>query len=161
MLKKYGISRKKYAHKLKYKNASALTKFVNDNKKKIKKSVRGFSNVANCLEVLILASESYNSIKNYSKKELLKVVATLAFKYMVAIIGEIISQVVSFILSRLIPVLVWARFIIETMLDALINWILDWPWVTTLENKFVGFVNKASIGSYFVALLQASKAVFA
>ena len=163
LLSMYGISKKKYAHKLKYNNASALTKFVNDNKKKLKKFTRGFSNIANCLEILAIGSECYDRIKKHSGKDLLKTVASLAFYGTVSIIGELASKLVSWIMSRLIAALCWARFIIELILDQLIDWVLGRPWVSKLESKFVQSVNgnKMNIGQYIVALFKAAKAAFA
>ncbi len=159
----YGISQRKYAHKLKYKNASSLTQFVNNNKKKLKKFTRGFSGVASCLEIIMIATECYNRIKTHSGTSVLKTVASLAFYGVVSVLGELVSKLVSWIISKLIAALFWARFIIELILDTLIDWVLGRPWVEKLENKFVASVNsyKMNIGNYIIALFKAAKAAFA
>ena len=58
--------------------------------------------------------------------------------------------------------LFWARFIIELILEQLIDWVLSRPWVSKLENKFVQLFNcnNANIGQYIVVLFKAAKAVF-
>ncbi len=162
LLKTYGISKKKYLHKLKYNNANALTKFVNNNKKKIKKIGRGFSAIANCLEIIIICSECFGRIKS-AGKNILKAVASLVFYGTVSVLGKIASKIASWILSKLIAALFWARFLIELIIECIIDWILDGEWIKRMETKFVEIIdkNKMTIGSYFVKLFQSAKAICA
>jgi len=145
LLESFGLSKRKYAHKLKYNNASSLTKFVNNNKKSIKKIGRGFSAVAKCLETIIICSECLSRIKKNVGTSTVKAVASLAFYGTVTVLGKVTSKLVSWILSKVIAALFWAKFIIERIVDTLIDWLLDSKWISRLEAKFVQRIDKNSL----------------
>ena len=158
LLGAFGMSKKKYAHKLKYKNATKLMTFVNENKKKLKKATGAFGRVGNVLEVFCIVAECYTTIKNNISRSSFIQIAEMLFYAIKIILSKALSSVVSWIITKLAWMIWWARYLVEMALEYLFDTLLN--SLIGLLNKFVNYLdrNRVNIGAAFTAIFKAIRA---
>ncbi len=157
----FGLSKAKYKHKLKYNNATSLTKFVN-NKVKIRKVGRGFSAIRNCLEIILIISECYSKIKHNVSYNSFKTIVSLLFVGIKNILANVLTKVISWLISLIVYLRAF-KPLIELVLGIIIDWIFEGKWINKIEAKFfqIADKNKMTIGNYIVNLIKATKLVYA
>ncbi len=166
LLEKYGLSKRKYAHKLKYNNATELMKFVNNNKKTIKKIAGGASKIAKILEILIVCCECFNSVRKNANQGLIKSVARLIFHGLLYALSLVMGKIIAFFVSKFILALCWARFLIELAINTLFDFLMSLSWVGKIEELYVSVMSKKmqgqiNFGKYIVAFISTTaKAIF-
>ena len=158
LLGAFGMSKKKYAHKLKYKNATKLMTFVNENKKKLKKATGAFGRVGNVLEVFCIVADCYTTIKNNISRSSFIQIAEMLFYAIKIILSKALSSVVSWIITKLAWMIWWARYLVEMALEYLFDTLLN--SLIGLLNKFVNYLdrNRVNIGAAFTAIFKAIRA---
>ena len=161
VLKKYGLSKKAYAKRTKYKQPSALLSYVNNNKSSIKNVRNNASSISKFMNIVLTVADCASILR--SNRSVLVKIADLLFYGVIRLLGYLGSQLISWIISKVCTALFWARFIIEQLLNILWDWVLNSKWVDKLRNNFLQYVDSYSMtfGGYVVALFKGAKACFA
>lgn len=161
VLGKYGLSKKAYAKRTKYKEPSALLSYVNANKSSIKNVRNNASSVSAFMNVLLTVADCASILRN--NRSVLVKIADLLFYGVIRLLGYLGGKLISWIISKVCAALFWARFIIEQLLKILWDWLLNSKWVDKLRNKFLQYVDSYSMtfGGYVVALFKVAKACIA
>ncbi len=156
ILSHYGLSKKAYAKRTKYKEPGKLLEFVNANKSQIKNLKSGIADISKFMDILLTVADCAAILKN-NRNTVVKI-ASLMFYGIIRLIGYLGSKL-SWLLSKVFAALCWAKFIIEQLLNILVDWILNSKWVEKLNKKFLNYIdaNSLTIGGYITALFKGAK----
>ena len=157
LLKRYGVSSKKYRKTTKYKTPNSIYKYVNQNKSKIKNLRNSFSAIATFLEI-VMTVITVGSILNQNKSTA-RAVAEILYYGFIRLIAFAASKLVSFIVSNILQ----ARLLLKYVLNYIFDWIIDrafsGKWVEKLKKSYLSYVTSYSISfaNYFKALFRGAK----
>ena len=161
VLDMYGLSRKAYSKRTKYKQPDSLLSYVNGHKSKIKKLSKTASSIAAFMDVVLVVADCAEILR--SNRNVLVKIADILFYGVIRLLGYLGGKLISWIVSKIFIALCWGKFIIEWMLNKLFDWVLGGKWVEKLKNKFLQFVDSygMNLGGYIAALFKSAKACFA
>lgn len=149
LIKEYGVSTKKYKKITKYKDPSDIQKFVYEHKKDIKSYGNKFSKIATFLSILVVLGELKNEVGK--SESIAGKIAAVVFWGILRLVTFISSKIIEIILDAVLKVNAVIKYVINTLVDWILDIISNSKAVEKLEDKFISVIEYKSLSfsNYF------------
>ena len=154
VLDKFGIGKRKYTKRNKYKNKKDVYNFVYENKSKLKKVGKTAKAMGKVIEVIMVIVDYGKFFVKHSNQYL--IMAEILFYGLVQFICWGAPKLITFIVTKVFAVLFVLKKLIEKIFDYLFSKLAESAFVEKVKTHYLSKINTngMSFGDFFVALFQ-------